>query len=148
MSPSPWVRLAPADGDQDAVAGVGIDQVAPAQYADLAPAHPGHKQQPGDHAIETSPRGGYLVGFDPAGAPAGLGCPASFARKRAAATVIAALEAAPPRSLAVGCEPGPQRCPDSGSALTIAWPAVRSLPWTASRTASRFWFCELFCDRL
>ena len=54
------VRLAPADGDQDAVAGVGIDQVTAAQGAHLAPAHPGHKQQASDHCIETSPFGGHL----------------------------------------------------------------------------------------
>ena len=44
--------------------GVGHD--GPAQGAQRAAAHAGHEQQPGDHGIEATARGGDLVGLDAA----------------------------------------------------------------------------------
>ena len=64
------VRLAAADGDEDAVSVAGVGHVRPAEGGDFRPPQPAHKQQPGDHGVQTAAHGGHLVGLDAAAAPA------------------------------------------------------------------------------
>ena len=58
------VRLAAADGDEDAVAVADVGHIRPAEVGDFRP------PQPGDHGVQTAPRRGNLVGLDATPAPA------------------------------------------------------------------------------
>ena len=136
VSPS-WFVLLRCTVTRIPVAVGRIDDVGPAQRANLAAPHPCHEQQSRGHRIETPPPEGNLIGLDAAPAPtrpvaggehggqvrdperarpgpapdrrrsAGTRpvpgpaarqrerpCPASFARKHAAATAIEALDEA------------------------------------------------------
>ena len=64
------VRLPAADGDQHPVAVGRVVDVGPAQRADLAPPHPAHEEEPGDHGVEAAAVEGNLLGL--AAAPARL----------------------------------------------------------------------------
>ena len=64
------VRLAAADGDEDAISVAGVGHVDPAQRGDFRPLQPAHEEQPGDHRVETPPRGGHPLRLDAAAAPA------------------------------------------------------------------------------
>ena len=72
------VRLAPADGDQHPVAGGRVGDVGPPEGAHLAPPHPRHEEEPGDHGVEVAALEGDLLGLDAAaggrwrGRPRGL----------------------------------------------------------------------------
>ena len=62
------VGLAAADGDEDPVAVGRVGDVGPAEGAHLAPAHPGHEEEPRNHGVEAAVLEGDLVGLDAAAA--------------------------------------------------------------------------------
>ena len=62
------VGLAAADGDEDTVAVGRVGDVGPAEGAHLAPAHPGHEEEPRNHGVEAAVLEGDLVGLDAAAA--------------------------------------------------------------------------------
>ena len=67
------VRLAAADGDEDAVSVAGVGHVRPPQGGDFRPPQPAHEEQPGDHRVETPPRCGDPLRLDAAAGVVELG---------------------------------------------------------------------------
>ena len=55
-----------ADGDQHPVAVGRVGDVGPVEGAHLAPPHPRHEEEPGDHRVEAAAIEGDLVGDPPA----------------------------------------------------------------------------------
>ena len=62
------IRFRGPHGEQHAVAVAGVRHVGPAHGGDFRPPQPAHKQQRGDHGVESAPAVRRGVGFD---APAG-----------------------------------------------------------------------------
>ena len=59
------------DGEKHAVAVAGVRHVGPAQGGDFRPPQPAHKQQAGDHGVESAPALRRGVGFDAPAVSAG-----------------------------------------------------------------------------
>ena len=55
------VRLAAADGDEDAVGVAGVFYIRPPQGGDFRPPQSAHEEQPGDHGVLAPPRGRHRL---------------------------------------------------------------------------------------
>ena len=67
------IRFRGPHDEQHAVAVAGVRHVGPAQGGDFRPPQPAHKQQAGDHGVESAPALRRGVGFDAPAVRAGTG---------------------------------------------------------------------------
>ena len=67
------IRFRGPHGEQHAVAVAGVRHVGPAHGGDFRPPQPAHKQQRGDHGVESAPALRRGVGFDAPAVRAGTG---------------------------------------------------------------------------